>query len=70
MKAFAQGSLTVADAMAKNSHAYTVTGGDSVSATNMAGVADKMSHVSTGGGGLNIRRKDTRLKALAKQFLY
>ena len=50
-KAFAQGSLTVADAMAKNSHAYTVVGGgDSVSATNMAGVADKMSHVSTGGG--------------------
>ena len=35
--------VNAADAMAKNSHAYTVVGGgDSVSATNMAGVADKM----------------------------
>ena len=39
-KAFANGSITVADAMAANERAYTVVGGgDSVSATNMAGVA-------------------------------
>ena len=48
---FANGSIAVADAMAANERAYTVVGGgDSVSATNLAGVSEKMSHVSTGGG--------------------
>lgn len=48
--AFAQGTLGIAKAVAA-SGAYTlIGGGDSVSAVKKAGVADRISHVSTGGG--------------------
>jgi phosphoglycerate kinase len=47
---FAAGSLEVARAMAECEGNTVVGGGDSVSATNKAGVGSKMSHVSTGGG--------------------
>ena len=48
--AFDKGSLAVADACAATG-AYTVIGGgDSVAAINKAGVADKVDHISTGGG--------------------
>ena len=47
---FSKGTLEVARAMA-NSHATTIVGGgESVQAVEQAGVADRLTHVSTGGG--------------------
>ena len=50
MDAFADGTMKLADAVAKSSGKAIVGGGDSVAAANKAGIADKMFHVSTGGG--------------------
>jgi len=49
--AFAKGTFRVARAVAENAGATSIVGGgDSVSAVAAAGVADKISHISTGGG--------------------
>jgi phosphoglycerate kinase len=48
---FAVGTNAIAHAVAANKDAISIIGGgDSVSAINQAGVADKITHISTGGG--------------------
>ena len=53
MPAFARGTLEIAKAVAARTAAGATSiigGGDSVAAVHQAGVADKISHISTGGG--------------------
>ena len=47
---FAKGTLTVAMGVSNVKGTTIIGGGDSVAAINAAGVADKMTHISTGGG--------------------
>ena len=48
--AFAQGTIGIAKAVAASGAVSIVGGGDSVAAVKKAGVKDKISHISTGGG--------------------
>jgi phosphoglycerate kinase len=47
---FSKGTLKIAEAVARSSAISIVGGGDSVAAVSKAGVSEKISHISTGGG--------------------
>lgn len=47
---FAAGTIAVANAVAESGSVSIIGGGDSVAAVTKLGFADKMSHISTGGG--------------------
>jgi 3-phosphoglycerate kinase len=47
---FAKGTLAVATALAESDCVSIIGGGDSASAAKKLGFADKITHISTGGG--------------------
>ncbi len=47
---FSQGTTEIAEAVASSGAVSIIGGGDSVAAVSKTGVADKISHISTGGG--------------------
>ncbi|MDA3798187.1 MAG: phosphoglycerate kinase [Kiritimatiellae bacterium] len=50
MSNFASGTMEICKAVADSDSISIIGGGDSVAAVNVSGLADKMSHISTGGG--------------------
>jgi phosphoglycerate kinase len=50
MEPFAKGTMAVAKAVAETKCTSIIGGGDSVAAINKSGLADKITHISTGGG--------------------
>ena len=50
MDVFANGTMAMAGALADSAAFTIIGGGDSIAAVHKAGVADKIDHISTGGG--------------------
>jgi phosphoglycerate kinase len=48
--AFSKGTTAVAEAVARVRGTTIIGGGDSIAAVHKAGIADRISHISTGGG--------------------
>jgi phosphoglycerate kinase len=48
--AFAKGTIEIAKAVARINGTTVIGGGDSVAAVAKAGVTDRITHISTGGG--------------------